>query len=186
MTLLAIGLVLFIGIHLLPMATHLRARTVASLGLAPYRAAFSLVSALGLVLIILGKSSASFIHVWNGWPPAFKLAHAVMPVAFILLVAANMPTYIRHWTKHPMLIGVALWGAIHLAANGDLASILLFGSLLVWALVDMVSATRRGQTLEKTGVRPSLRFDALAVLAGAAAFWLVARFHDVLFGPAVM
>ena len=96
-----------------------------------------------------------------------------------------MPGYIRAKLKHPMLIGTALWAAIHLSVNGDLASILLFGGFLVWALFDWASASLRNKTL--IGKKPpSARFDAIAVVAGGAVFFVVAYFHGSLFGRPVL
>ena len=184
MTLLIAGLVLFLGIHVLPMAGGLRSQLRAAVGDKPYRGLFSLVSVLGLGLIIYGKSVAPYVPVWQGWLPGRHLALAVMPFVFILLAAANMPGHIRARLKHPMLIGTVLWAGVHLSVNGDLASIFLFGGFLVWAIIDLLSAIARGKTL--IGDKPaSLRFDGIAVLAGGALFLVVARFHAQLFGPAV-
>ena len=184
MTLLVVGLGLFLGIHVLPIVTGARERLRNALGAQPYRGVFSLVSAVGLGLIIYGKSVAPYVHVWNGWLPGRHLALSVMPFVFILLAAANMPGYIRARLKHPMLIGTMLWAAVHLSVNGDLASLLLFGGFLVWAFVDMLSAIARGKTLIGSK-SPSVRFDVIAVVAGSALFVVVARFHAQLFGPAV-
>lgn len=185
MGVLIAGLSLFIGIHLLPSAGGARQRLRERLGPDRYRGLFSLVSAVGLGLIIYGKSIAPVEPVWPGWAPGFHLSLAVMPVVFILFAAANMPGYIRAKLKHPMLIGTALWAAIHLSVNGDLASILLFGSLLAWALFDWVSASVRNKTLIG-GKPPSARFDVIAVVAGGALFFVVAYFHGSLFGRPVL
>jgi uncharacterized membrane protein len=181
---LIVGLALFLGIHVLPSLTGLRERLRAQLGPGRYRGVFSLVSALGLVLIVYGKSVAPFVPVWPGWTAGFHLSLAVMPFVFVLLAAANMPGHIRATLRHPMLIGTMLWAAIHLAVNGDLASMLLFGGVLAWAGFDLISASVRGKTL--IGSKPpAWRFDAIAVLAGAGSFYVVARFHSQLFGAVV-
>jgi len=179
------GLGLFLGIHLVPTAGDLRARLRESLGPKRYRGLFSIVSAVGLGLIIYGKSIAPVEPIWPGWAPGFHLSLAVMPFVFILLAAANMPGYIRAKLKHPMLIGTALWAAIHLSVNGDLASILLFGGILAWALIDLVSVIARDKTLIGTKP-PSIRFDVIAVVAGSALFFVVAYFHGDLFGRPVL
>jgi uncharacterized membrane protein len=179
------GLSLFLGIHLLPSATGVRERLLERLGPKGYRGLFSLVSAVGLGLIIYGKSIAPVEQVWSGWAPGFHLSLAVMPIVFILLAAANVPGHIRAKLKHPMLIGTALWAAMHLSVNGDLASMLLFGSFLAWALFDWISASLRNKTLIG-GKPPSARFDVIAIVAGGALFFVVAYFHGSLFGRPVL
>lgn len=182
---LVAGLALFLGIHLLPSAAGVREQLRERIGPDRYRGLFSLISAIGLGLIIYGKSIAPVVPIWPGWAPGFHLSLAVMPVVFILLAAANMPGHIRAKLKHPMLIGTALWAAIHLSVNGDLASMLLFGGFLAWALVDWVSASVRNKTL--IGQKPpNARFDVIAVVAGGALFFVVAYFHGSLFGRHVL
>ena len=184
MTTLSAGLLLFLGIHVLPTFTGGRERLRAALGADRYRGLFSLVALIGLGLIIYGKAIAPFVPVWDGWLPGRHLALTVMPFVFILFAAANMPGHIRARLRHPMLIGTLLWAGVHLSVNGDLASILLFGGFLVWGLFDLISAIARGKTL--IGNKPaSARFDIIAVVAGSVLFLVVARFHAQLFGPAV-
>jgi uncharacterized membrane protein len=184
MTPLIAGLALFLGIHLLPSATGLRERMRTALGANRYRSVFSLITAAGLGLIIYGKSVAPFVPVWTGWAPGRHLALMLMPFAFILFAAANMPGHIRARLRHPMLLGTLLWAGVHLSVNGDLASMLLFGGFLAWAALDLVSASIRGKTL--IGDKPpAWRFDAIAVVAGSVLFLVVARFHAQLFGPPV-
>ncbi len=182
MTLLVAGLVLFLGIHLVPVFPALRLRLVLRFGDHRYRGFFSLVSALGLVLIVAG---------WWMRPPPVQLfapvagARAAAPLlvslAFVLLAAANMRTHIRARLRHPMLIGVVLWSTVHLLANGDMASTVLFGSFLTWALIDLASVVRRGAV--KIFV-PAWWQDAVAVGAGLALAWLTMRYHAQIFGVA--
>ena len=57
-----------------------------------------------------------------------------------MIVAAYIPGNIKRMLKHPMLVGVKLWALAHLLANGDLASIILFGAILAWAVFDRITA----------------------------------------------
>jgi len=107
-----------------------------------------------------------------------------MPVAFCLLVASNAPNNFRRVIRNPMLSGVLIWALAHLLANGDLASIFLFGSFGLYAIVDMISVNRRSPT--ETPARQPVARDILVLVIGFAAFWVVRYFHAELFGVPVV
>lgn len=184
MTLLVIGLILFIGIHSLPMFPLLRQAALIRLEPKGYRLLYAGIAALGLVLIVIGKWKAEFVHVYT--PPSWGRhpAMLLMLFAFILLPAAHMPGNIKRVTRHPMLWGVVLWSVAHLLANGDKASIILFGSLGIYSLVDMISANRRGATLQS--VRLPVRKDLMVVVAGLVTYFIFLVLHPYLFGPVLI
>lgn len=177
---LILGLVLFLGIHLLPALTGVRARLLGALGEKRYKGLFSLVSALGLALIVLGYARApSAPRLFDPYPAAVRIAPLAMAISFVLLAAANMKTHLRHTLRHPMLIGVGIWAAVHLLANGETRATLLFGAFLAYVAVDLGSAIQRKAT--KPFV-PALRQDAMAAAAGVVLALLVMEFHRPLFG----
>lgn len=180
MAFLVLGILLFIGIHLLPSFASFRQRLIGRFGERAYKGMFSLVALVGFGLLIYGKARADFIPVWT--PPAWgrHAALSLMPFALMLLVAAYLPSNVKRLTPHPMLWGVTLWAAVHLAANGDLASILLFGSLGIFALFDIVSANARGATTSKS-TYPLTR-DTAVVAIGLIAYGLLLFLHPYLFG----
>jgi uncharacterized membrane protein len=103
-----------------------------------------------------------------------------MAVAFILVAVANVPGRIRRLTHHPMLIGVLIWATLHLLANGDLASNILFGAFALWAVFAILSAERRGKRL---GSGPgTLKADLIGAVIGLVVFAIVFYFHGDLFG----
>ncbi|MBV8849019.1 MAG: NnrU family protein [Methylobacteriaceae bacterium] len=188
MALLIIGLVLFLGIHVVPMSPSLKASIIARIGENGYKLAFSVLSLIGLVLIVIGfgqfRGSAGDIELWS--PPTWTrhIAFALMLPAFILIVAAYVPSDIRAWAGgHPMLLGVILWAFAHLVANGDLAGLLLFGAFLVWAVVDRISAGKRA-ALGPLGRRSGhLTGDIIAVAIGALLYALMLKWgHPLLIG----
>lgn len=182
MTLLVIGLALFLGIHLLPVAPSLRASLASRFGAGPYRGAFSLVSIAGLVLIVVGYRAADpEPRVFAPLPVAIAVAPYAMVVSFVLLAAANMRTHIRKTLRHPMLLGVLIWAAVHLGANGDARGSVLFGAFVAWALIDLASAVRRKAVKE---FEPVARQDVVAVVAGVVLALVVMTFHRTLFGVA--
>ena len=146
MTLLIIGIVVMIGIHLVPAFPDVRERLIGQLNQNGYRLLFSVVSTLGLVLLIYGFAKAPVIQVWS--PPYWTryVAMVLMVPVFILLIAAYLPGEIKAKVKHPFLVAIKTWAFAHLIANGDLASIVLFGSFFAYAVVDRIALKRRPAT----------------------------------------
>ena len=180
MLLLIAGLCLFLGTHLLP-EIGLRERLITHLGTGPYKLYYSLLSLAGLGLIVIGKSSAPFIQIWQ---PVYEwrvVTHYLMLPAIILVAAGNLPmSILRQHLRHPMLLGVALWGAAHLWANGDLASILIFGSFTLWAVIKIVSLLQRSPAVP---VRGAFTWDLIAIIiVGLPVYFLIAVYHGQLFG----
>ncbi len=150
-----------------------------------YRGAFSGLALAALVLIVWGYSAAPFEPVYA--PPDWgrQAAMWMAPAAFVLFAAANMPTHIRSVVHHPMLLGLLLWALAHLAANGDLRSLLLFGSLAGFSVVAAVSAVARGKR-PPADKALRLAMDAAALVLGLIVAALFAYFHAALFGVPVL
>lgn len=180
MPLLVIGLLLFFIPHLLR-ETGLRDHVLGKLpSAAAYKGAFSLAAAIGICLIVLGKSQATFFTVWQ---PPFEwrvVSHFLMLPGAILVTTGNLPpSHLAAATRNPMLLGVGLWGLAHLWSNGDLASILLFGSFLTWSMLKFVTMWGAARSASRA---PGIVWDAIAILLGSLLFALVALFHGHLFG----
>jgi uncharacterized membrane protein len=152
-----LGLALFLGVHTLTTQREMRARVIASVGEGGYKAGYALASIAGLALIVWGFAhyrATGWIDVWTP-PTAFKhITVALMLPAVILVVASYIRGRIYTTLKHPMLAGVKLWAVAHLIANGDLGSIILFGSFLGWAVFDRISLKHRADSGRRTGKRP--------------------------------
>ena len=189
MVLLILGLVLFLGIHTLTTMREARAAVIGQLGEGPYKGLYSLVSAIGLVLIVWGFGryrSQGYIQVWD--PPVaifHPIALVLLWFAFVALAAAYAPPgKIKAVLRHPMLVAVKAWALSHLLVNGDLGSMLLFGGLLAWAVYDRIALKRRGDM----GAPPVDGFkaaDAIVVAIGSVAYLAVFWLHETLIGVAV-
>jgi uncharacterized membrane protein len=184
------GLVLFLGVHTVPTQRKLREGLVAALGEGGFKIGFALISVLGIVLIAWGFSqyrATEWIDVWN---PPKALRHvtvALMLPAVILVVAAYIRGHIYAALKHPMLAGVKLWAAAHLLANGDLGSIILFGSFLGWAVFDRISLKRRADTGGPPIPVGGWGNDMIAVAVGIIVYLALAfAFHPVVIGVPVV
>jgi uncharacterized membrane protein len=188
--LLISGLLLFIGIHLVPTAPPARAILVDRLGSVGYSVAFGVISGLGLAIIVLGWQAVGRggmnPQIWS--PPVWTrhISLLLMWPAMVLLVAAYVPSRIRTGIKHPMLTAIKLWALAHLLARGDLASMVLFGSLLAYAVYDRISIKRRpvGSGLGPLGQRTGgAGGDIAVVVIGTALYLLMLGIgHRYLFG----
>ena len=180
MSVMIVGLALFIGVHLVPVAQGLRARLITTLGDKRYRASFAAVAAVGLILIIVGYHlRPERVQLYPPFAWARAAAPLVMTLSFILFAVANMRTHIRRAIRHPMLIGLILWAGVHLLANGDLTGTVLFGSFLAYGVVALVSAIRRNAV--KIFV-PQWKYDAMAVVGALVLAYVTMRVHPALFG----
>ena len=147
MAYLVLGLVLFIGVHMVRIvADDWRTRTIARIGAQPWKGAYSVLSLVGFLLIVWGFSQARMTPV-QLWSPPLAMRHLAAPltlIAFVLLVAAYVPANgIKARVHHPMVLAVQLWALAHLLANGNMAHVLLFGSFLVWAVLSFFAARER-------------------------------------------
>jgi uncharacterized membrane protein len=188
-TLLA-GLILFLGVHLIPTRPALREALRGRFGAGGYQGLFSLLSLAGLVLIVMGYGEVRGLARANPQlyvPPAWgrHVAMLLMALSFVLLAAAYIPSRIRDRAQHPMLAAIKLWAFSHLLVRGDLASALLFGAFLAWAVYDRISVKHRNAPGPLGTVRGTARGDVLAVAAGLGAYALTLIWaHGALFGVA--
>lgn len=184
------GLALFLGAHTLTTLRGARASIIARLGEGGYKIVYALVSVAGIALAAWGFSlyrATGWINVW--YPPVAMrhLALALMLPAVILVVASYIRGRIYARVKHPMLAGIKLWAVLHLLANGDLGSIILFGSVLAWAVYDRISLKRR----DDPGAPPipvgGVGNDLIAVAVGIVVYLALAfTFHPLVIGVPVI
>lgn len=193
MTLLVLGLAVFLGAHAFSMARRQRAKLIAKIGEGGYKGLYSLLALAGIVLIAVGYGQyrqSGYIQVWD--PPVWT-RHLALPLvwfAFVAVAAAYLPGHIKWRLKHPMLAGVKIWALAHLLSNGDLGSILLFGSILVWAVLARISVKYRDEALQHgapRGAPSGYRNDILAVVIGTVAYVVfVIWLHPLLIGVPVL
>lgn len=189
MLIMVAGMAVLLGIHLLPTSPELRQGLVSRYGETGYKLAFSVISVIGLGLIIAGFHKLQ-LHpekagpIWD--PPQWTrhIAHLLMLPVFVLLVAAYVPSRIRAVTKHPMLLAVKLWALAHLiAAGGSLAALILFGGFLAYAVYDRISLKRR-QPAGPMHQVPSGWFGDIAALAAGLGiyYFMLTKGHLWLIG----
>jgi uncharacterized membrane protein len=180
MSLLILGLVLFLGAHSVRVfAGNWRDAQVARLGEARWKGIFTLVSLAGFGLILYGFGLARTETALLWLPPYWTrhLAALLTLPAFILLVAAYVPgSHIKAMVGHPMVAGVKIWALAHLLANGKLADVMLFSAFLAWAIVDFVSARRRDRLAGRSYAALGWSRDVAVIAIGIVAWLLFARY----------
>jgi uncharacterized membrane protein len=190
MTLLVVGLLVFLGSHSVRIfAEDWRTARIASMGEQKWKLAYTVVSIVGFVLIVVGYGQARAAGVALYTPPAWGRAAASLLtlLSFVLLAASKVPgTRIKAAVGHPMVVGVKVWAFAHLLANGNLADVVLFGAFLAWAVLDYIAARGRDRAAGTVYPVGPLSRDVLAVVIGLAvgavfAMWL----HGPLIGVRV-
>lgn len=185
MHLLLLGLILFLGVHSIAIvAPSWRDRMAVRFGPDLWRVLYSLVAAAGMVLIVLGyghaRTEPTVLYVSPLW--VYAITATLMLPVFPLLLSAYLPGAIRTAARHPMLAAVKIWAFAHLLANGMLADVVLFGSVLAWAVVERISLKRR--TPRPVPSAPAGPWnDAIAVVGGLVLYGLMVSWgHAWLIG----
>ena len=183
---LVLGLIVFLAPHTLTVFRGARQQTVNRIGIGPYKGIYSLVSVIGIAVIAYGFGqyrATGWFDVW--YPPSWArhVTVALMWPACICLVAAYSPGDIKRRLKHPFLVGVKLWAFAHLISNGDLGSIILFGSFLAWAVFDRISFKHRRDAGGPPIPIRGRRNDIIAVVIGTVLYLVLGLwFHPLAIG----
>lgn len=189
MTLLVLGLLIFLGVHTFATMRTARAGVISKIGEGGYKAAFSVIALVGLIVIIWGYGAyraSGYTIVWD--PPVWTrhLAMLLMWFAFVFITAAYTPKgKIKTALKHPMLVAIKTWALAHLLANGDLGSMILFGAFLAWAVFDRIAVKRRGG-VPLDPVAGFNKGDIMALVIGTILYLAMFGAHRWLIGVPIV
>ena len=189
MALLILGLVLFIGTHVFVTLRGARVVLIQAIGEWPYKGAVTVLSIVGVMLIGFGFGEyrrTGWVDVW--YPPhwSYYVTQLLMWPASIFVVAAYIRGNIWRTLKHPMLVGVKTWAVAHLISNGDLGSIVLFGSVLAWAVYDRITLKRRTDPGAPPFPVGGRRNDVIALVVGTLLYLALGFiFHPIVVGVPV-
>ncbi len=177
---LILGLSIFFTIHFLPSIPPLHASLQYKLGENVFKGIFALIALAGLILIIYGMREIEFTPLYE--PPAWgkHITSLLMLIALYCLISSEVKSSLRMITAHPMLWGITAWSAGHLIANGDLASVILFGSFLVYSLFDIFSANLRGA--RPNGRTLAIKTDLIVLVSAALVVVGLIYFHESIAG----
>jgi uncharacterized membrane protein len=187
MAILVLGLVIFLGLHSTRIVSESgREMAIARIGEGPWKGVYSLISAIGFVLIVWGFARARYDapQLWTLPAGARHITMLLMLVALILFASFLFKrSHIAVLTHHPMLWSVLLWSAGHLFANGSAADLVLFGAFFVWSAADLVSAYARDRRNGVVYPEPQVAATASAVVVGLVVYaLLIGGLHLWLFG----
>lgn len=180
MSLLLPGLALWSGAHLLRrLAPNFRDK----LG-EPGKGLAALLILTGIILMALGyRAWDSPVFYWGRHSTTVGINNLLMLLSVYMFAASGMKTALARWIRHPMLGAVVIWALAHLLVNGDLPSIVLFGGLLLWAVVEMIAINRA----EPEWIRPEpapRRKEFIALGGSVVVYLAIAQVHYFLGYPA--
>lgn len=183
MIMLAIGLLLW-------MALHLMKRTAPAIHGKIYERAngkgflvMAAFMAISIILMIIGYRSADYIAIYS--PPAWHqhMAMSLGVIAMTLLGVGHSKSRLKAYLRHPMLLAVILWAIAHLMVNGDLASLILFGGMLIWAIIEILIINRQEGTWQKPSRENlSLKGDLRLIAIGLVLSFIIIAIHIWGFG----
>ena len=189
MIVLIIGLVIFFGMHLVPV-TGVKSSLIERMGEKKYQSIFSIISLVGFIIIIYGFSlidtcnsmmadcETDNFYLWDSFEYSKEISFLLMPISIIFIVASQMKSNIKKVVRHPMLIGVLIWSFVHLLSTGDLRSIILFASFGTFSIIDIIF-TRK--TTEQ-GISFSILNDVVVIVVGLVLYSIILYFHEYVAG----
>jgi len=182
MLFLILGIIIWSAMHFIPAsAVGFRTKLIDRFGTVLYKIGFGVITLAAIVLIIWGWPNASIDLLYL--PPAIGAFFTIFLtlIAFVLFFSPYMDNNFRRMIRHPQLVSVILWGIGHLLANGEARSVVLFGGLTLWALVELLLINKRDGSWEKPEAVPAIA-DVRLLLAGAGFFAIFMYTHELLFG----
>jgi len=187
MVLLTVGLLVFLGMHSLRFANDSRRDAlIERFGMGAFKGLYSVLSGLGLVLIVWGFGIAreTPLVLWTPPPGMRHLTFLLMLMSMVLLAAAYVPrNAIRARLHHPMVLSVKVWALAHLICNATLAHLVLFGAFLIWSVV-LFRASRRRDTVLELQYAAGETVPTLITVGVGVLVWLVLLgwLHGILIG----
>ncbi|GGE16771.1 Uncharacterized membrane protein [Gemmobacter megaterium] len=178
MTLLILGLALWWGAHLFKRVAPGARASMGDQG----RAMVTALLLVSLVLMVLGYRAADGAVYWGRSPAMVGINNLLMLVSVYLFAASGMKTAVARRLRHPMLLGTLLWAVAHLLVNGDVPSLVLFGAIALWAVVEMIVINRATRWVPPKGKGPKM--EVFALLGTVLVYGAIAGVHYMLGYPA--
>lgn len=185
MWLLITGLGIFFIGHFVTNGRVARSCLIDQMGESTYKIGYSMIAFIGILGIIYGFGayrSSGYIQIWSPPKAFYHLNIAFSTLGMVCLVAANLNQgFIKTRLQHPFLVGIKLWSFGHFLANGDLGSMLIFGSFLFYAIFNRIALKKRG--VPRLPYKPFSLPDILALVIGSGlAYALIKGLHLYLIG----
>jgi uncharacterized membrane protein len=185
MWLLITGLIIFFIGHFVTNCRKTRDCLMAQMGESTYKIGYSIIAFIGLLGIIYGFGiyrAGGYIQLWSPPKALYHLNMLLSTLAMVCIIAANNGGgFIQSRLQHPFLVGIKLWSLGHFLANGDLGSMLIFGSFLAYAVFNRIALKKRG--VPRLPHKPFGLSDILAIVIGLGlSYALIKGLHLYLIG----
>ena len=185
MKILILGLAIWCIVHLIPsIAPSVKQQWKSLLGENGYKASFAILIITSIVLISLGWRNTQPDYLYTSPAFATHIAMVLLVIAFILMGASNYPTRLKRFIRHPQLSGLVVWAIAHLLLNGDNRSVLLFATLAVWAILEMILISKREGQWHKPQA-PSIVQEIKGVAISLVVLVVVVMAHPYIAGVAI-
>ena len=193
MIVLIIGLVIFFGMHLVPV-TGVKSSLIERMGEKKYQSIFSIISLVGFIIIIYGFSlidtcnpmmadcETDNFYLWDSFEYSKEISFLLMPISIIFIVASQMKSNIKKIVHHPMLIGVLIWSFVHLLSTGDLRSIILFLSFAAYSIIDLIFTKKTA----RNEISYSIANDIVVIVVGLVLYSIILYFHEYVSGVQIV
>lgn len=185
MTLLILGVLLWSVVHLAPcIFPQVKTQLIERFGDNPYKGIFSVLILISIALIIFGwrSSDPEFLYYLGDWTPI--VTAILVLIAFIFMGAANYPSRIKQYIRHPQLTGLIIWAVGHLLSNGDTRSLVLFGGLGLWAIIEIPLLNARDGEWQKPDV-PSIAIEVRGIAISVVVYIVLVFLHPYFTGVPV-
>lgn len=146
----------------------------------PGRGLVAIALVVSIVLMVIGYRGVAFIDVWSPPPFMVHINNLLMLIALYLFSPAPKRGKLLYGMRHPMLIGFKTWAIAHLLVNGDLASIVLFGGLLIWAVLEVIVINRSEPGWVKPTEPGTLAKDAMFFAGSIVLLIIIGYVHNWL------
>ena len=182
MELLISGLLIWSMVHFIPsLAPAAKLKLTGLLGETGYKLVFTVLIITSLALIIFGWRSSTPSQLYALPGIVRHVAVVLILLAFVLFTAAQFPTRIKNYIRHPQLTGVAVWAIAHLLLNGDSRSVFLFGGLGIWAVLEIILINRRDRQWTKKAP-PAWTGEFKLIAISIVTFIVVVMVHPYIAG----
>ncbi|MEE9322157.1 MAG: NnrU family protein [Granulosicoccus sp.] len=182
MLLLILGLLIWSVVHFIPsLAQPFKAKWLERMGATGYKISFSLIVVLSIALMVFGwrSTTPTFLYALPGITRPIGMV--LMVFAFLLFGASHHVTRIKQFIRHPQLVSVIIWSFAHLLMNGDSRSVLLFGGLGIWAILEIFAINRREGAWQKSEI-PTWQVEIKGSAISLAIFAVAALAHPYIAG----
>lgn len=183
---LILGVLIWSGVHLFPALMPAKRKEIYAKYGSKYEGVYSAILFVSLAIIVLGWRAAEPTQIYNSPVWGRHVTMLFVLIAIILFASAHMPSRIRQFVRHPMLTGMAFWAVGHLLANGDSRSVVLFGGMLIWSVVNQMAINRRdGAWVNKPAVGPISK-EVILVVASVVVYGVLMFLHPYFTGVPVI